>query len=198
MHPAKPPETKTSLDNFLDPTADCPLCHSGLFAVQLCKPTRDNIVSGQISSSTVDCPLSNSRPSAILFYETNRDNIVSGQILTWSADCPAPLGGPSATPIFDTAHRAAASAAPAAASAAPAAAVAHRRRRHSTEGEQRLGSTSNSPQTRSRSRLERRTTGEADRQWSKLQVGSNGDPRWLRLFQPKRSGARGRRRWRRG
>ena len=191
MHPANPPETKTSLDNFLDPTADCPLPHSGLSAIQPCKPTKDNIVSGQISSSTADCPLSNSGPSAVLFYGTTVDNIVSGQILTWPADCPAPLGGPSATPIFDTAHQAAAS-------AATAAAVAHRRRRHSTEGEQRLGSTSNSPQTRSCGRLERRTTGEADRQWSKLQGGSNGDPRWLRRFRPGRSGARGRRRWRRG
>ena len=104
-----------------DPTADRPLPHSGLSAIQPRKPTRDNIVSGQISSSTADCPLSNSGPSAVLFYGTTRDNIVSGQILTWPADCPAPLGGPSATPIFDTAHR--------------AAAVAHRRRRHSTEGE---------------------------------------------------------------
>ena len=171
MHPANPPETKTSLDNFLDPTADCPLSHSGLFAVQLCKPTRDDIVSGQISSYTADCPLSNSGPSAVLFYETTRDNIVSGQILTWPADCPAPLGGPSATPIFDTAHQAAAS-------AATAAAVAHRRRRHSTEGEQRLGSASDSPQTRSRGRLERRTTGEADRWWSKASSTSNGVRRW--------------------
>ena len=159
MHPANPPETKTSLDNFLDPTADCPLSNSG--------------------------------PSAVLFYGTTRDNIISGQILSWPADCPAPLGGLSATPIFDTVHQAAAS-------VAMAAAVAHRRRQHSTEGEQRLGSTSNSPQTRSRGRLERRTTGEADRQWSKLQGGSNGDPRWLRRFRPGRSGARGRRRWRWG
>jgi len=188
VHPANPPETKTSLDNFLDPTADCPLPHSGQYAIQTCKPTRDNIVSGQISSYTADCPLSNSGPSAVLFYETTRDNIVSGQILTWPADCPAPLGRPSATPIFDTAHQAAAS----------AAAVAHRRRRHSTEEEQRLGSTSNSPQTRSRGWLERRTTREADRQWSNLQGGSNGDPRWLGRFRPWRSGARGRRRWRRG
>ena len=90
VHPANPPETKTSLDNFLDPTADCPLSHSGLSTVQLCKPTRDDIVSGQISSSTADCPHSNSRPSAVLFYGTTRDNIVSGQILSWPADCPAP------------------------------------------------------------------------------------------------------------
>ena len=110
-----------------DPTADRPLPLSGLSAIQPRKPTRDNIVSGQISSSTADCPLSNSGSSTVLFYGTTRDNIVFGQILTWPADCPAPLGGPSATPIFDTAHQAAAS-------VATAAAVAHRCRRHITEG----------------------------------------------------------------
>ena len=41
-----------------------------------------------------------------------------------------------------------------------------------------MGSTSNSPQIHSHGRFGRRTTGEADRRWSKSSSGSNGDRRW--------------------
>ena len=56
MHPANPPETKISMDNFLDLTADCPLSNSGPSAVLFYGTTRDNIVSGQIPTWPADCP----------------------------------------------------------------------------------------------------------------------------------------------
>ena len=91
-----PPETTTPLEQFLNSTADCPRPSGGPSAVQLCRPTRPNYLTGQFLYRLVDCPLTLSGLSAIHPCQTSRDNVASGKILNSTADRPAPLGGPSA------------------------------------------------------------------------------------------------------
>ena len=51
----------------------------GLSAIQLCRPTRTNYLSGQISIYTADRPALLGGPSAVLLCQTTRDDNVSGQ-----------------------------------------------------------------------------------------------------------------------
>ena len=57
-------------------------------------------------------------------------------------------------------------------------------------------STRNSPRIQSHGRFERRTTGEADRWWSKASSNSNGVRRWWGRIPAMRSWCRGLGRWR--
>ena len=77
-------------------TADCPHPSCGPSAVQLCRLTRPNYLTGQFLYWLADCPLTLSGLSAIHPRQTSRDNDASGKILNSTADRPAPLGGPSA------------------------------------------------------------------------------------------------------
>ena len=70
-------------------TADCPRPNGGPSAVQLCRPTRTNYLSGQFQTYTADCPQFNSAnpPEATTPLDKS---------LIPTADCPTLLGGPSA------------------------------------------------------------------------------------------------------
>ena len=65
-----PPETTTSLDEFLILTADRPAPLGGPSAVHSAKPPETTTSLDKILDSTADCPLSNSGPSAVQPCET--------------------------------------------------------------------------------------------------------------------------------
>ena len=80
----------------LECPADCPRPSGGPSAVQLCRPTRTNYLSGQISIYTADRPAPLGGPSAVHSSNPPETTTSLDKILDSTADCPRPSGGPSA------------------------------------------------------------------------------------------------------
>ena len=76
--------------------ADCPHPSGGPSAVQCCRPTRTNYLSGQFQIYKADCPLQNSGLSAVNSAKPPEAMTPLDKFLISTADCPALLGGPSA------------------------------------------------------------------------------------------------------
>ena len=76
-----PPETTTSLEQFLDSTADCPRPSGGPSAVQSCELPPETSSLDRLQVSTADRPLPTGGPSAVLFYRPTRTKYLSGQTL---------------------------------------------------------------------------------------------------------------------
>ena len=74
---------------------DCPRPSGGPSAVQLCRPTRTNYLSGQISIYTADRPAPLGGPSAVHSSNPPETTTSLDKILDSTADCLALLGGPS-------------------------------------------------------------------------------------------------------
>ena len=100
-----PPETTTSLEQFLILPADCPATLGGLSAVHIFNPAETSTSLDKILNSTADCPAPLGGPSAVHVFNPPETTASLDKILDSTADCPRPSGGSSAVQSCETHQR---------------------------------------------------------------------------------------------